>query len=300
MPPQPQPVSHAVPVPQPSPTVSWDPYPARPGYDVQIRPVARRPRTWPGVVALVLVVLLLGVAGAEGYWIYQLQGRLTEANQRVDAGQAADQERLDGLDRRAGELEKQLGKTFDSAAIAAAAVPSVFRVTAGDFSGTAFAVGRPTSSGGTHLFTNFHVIEQVYDRGDREVFLERRDQRFPAKILKVDEDQDLALLETTGKFTALATATEKIASGEPIVVVGAPLGLTDSVTTGVVSAFRKFPDWPGEMMQFDAAINPGNSGGPVINAQKQVVGIATAKARETEGISLAVPIATACAALGVC
>jgi S1-C subfamily serine protease len=295
----------AVPVPRPpqqwsippAAPITWDPYPVQPA-----RPPdpPRRPRTWPGIVALVFAVLLLGVAAGEGYWIYQLQERLAQADERDEAGQASDRERIDGLDRRASELEKELGKAFDPAAVAAAVLPSVFRVVAGDFSGTAFAVGRPTASGGTHLFTNYHVVRQVYERGDREVFIERRDQRFPADITKVDKDQDLALLETDGKFAALATATQKVSSGEQIVVIGAPLGLEDSVTTGVVSAFRKFPDYPGEMMQFDAAINPGNSGGPVINSQKQVVGIATAKARETEGIGLAVPIATACAVLGVC
>jgi len=281
-----------------APPSSWDPYPQRPVYDAPVK--TKRPRTWPGVVALVFVVLLLGVAGGQGYWIFQLQEQLRDANARVDEGQANDRDRFDVLDRRAGDLEKELGKAFDPAAVAAATLPSVFRVIAGDLSGTAFAVGKPTSGGGTHLFTNYHVVKQVWDRGDREVFVERRDQRFPARITKVDTEQDLALLEAEQKFTALATATERVKSGEQIVVVGAPLGLEDSVTTGVVSAFRKLPDWPGEMMQFDAAINPGNSGGPVINGQKQVVGIATAKARETEGIGLAVPIATACSALGVC
>ena len=296
-----------VPVPRPpqqwgGPQSAWDPYHGRSAFDAPAREPEppRRRRTWPGTVALVFVVLLLGVAGGEGYWIYQLQERLAQTDERDEAGQAADRERLDRLDRRAGELEKELGRAFDPAAVAAAVLPSVFRVVAGDFSGTAFAVGRPTASGGTHLFTNYHVVKQVYERGDREVFIERRDQRFPADITKIDKDQDLALLETDGKFTALATATQRVSSGEPIVVVGAPLGLEDSVTTGVVSAFRKFPDYPGEMMQFDAAINPGKSGGPVINSQKQVVGIATAKPRETEGIGLAVPIGTACATLAVC
>jgi S1-C subfamily serine protease len=54
------------------------------------------------------------------------------------------------------------------------------------------------------------------------------------------------------------------------------------------------------MIQFDAPINPGNSGGPVINSAKQVVGVATAKAENAEGIGLAVPIKTACDAFKVC
>ncbi len=83
-------------------------------------------------------------------------------------------------------------------------------------------------------------------------------------------------------------------------MVGAPLGLTDSVTTGVVSAVRKIEDAESPMIQFSAPINPGNSGGPVINSAKQVVGIATAKAVDAEGIGLAVPITVACREFKIC
>jgi len=82
-------------------------------------------------------------------------------------------------------------------------------------------------------------------------------------------------------------------------VVGAPLGLEDTVTTGVVSAYRP-SDPDGQSIQFDAPINPGNSGGPVVNAGEEVVGLATAKARDAEGIGLAVSISFACDAFKVC
>jgi putative serine protease PepD len=82
-------------------------------------------------------------------------------------------------------------------------------------------------------------------------------------------------------------------------VVGAPLGLEDTVTTGVVSAYRQEDDGP--TIQFDAPINPGNSGGPVVSADEEVLGLATAKAKDAEGIGLAIPIKTACDAFsGVC
>jgi len=83
------------------------------------------------------------------------------------------------------------------------------------------------------------------------------------------------------------------------VVVGAPLGLEDTVTTGVVSAYRP-DDSEGPTIQFDAPINPGNSGGPVVNSADEVIGLATAKARDAEGIGLAVPIKTACDTFKVC
>src|SRR5262249_48604742 len=159
-----------------------------------------------------------------------------------------------------------------------------------DFSGTAFVikVDGDTSS----LLTNYHVISALYEGGGRTVSLVHDSQRYSAQVVKVDSGNDLALLRADEKFPALAAVTEDVVPGAPGVVVGAPLGLAQSVSTGVVSAIRS--DIPGEhgrtYIQFSAPINPGNSGGPVVNAQKQVVGIASAKAADAEGIGLAIPI----------
>ncbi|SCL47744.1 Trypsin-like peptidase domain-containing protein [Micromonospora eburnea] len=252
------------------------------------------------VVALALAGVLAVVAGVQAYQIYRLDSRLAATDRRLAEAQGADGRRLDGLETRAEALEKQAGAAFNPEAVASAVLPSVFRVRAGDFTGTAFAIGKPPSGGGTTLLTNFHVVESVYDGGGRKVFLERTGQRFEATIVKVEKDKDLAQLRTTARFTGLVAAAASVRSGQQIVVVGAPLGLQDSVTTGVVSAFRKDEDGSGPVIQFDAPINPGNSGGPVINGSKEVVGIATAKARDAEGIGLAVPIKTACDTFKIC
>jgi S1-C subfamily serine protease len=261
---------------------------------------SRRP-SWPGVTALVLVAILLGVVGFQAYQINRLSDRLGDADLRLAEAQASDDGRLDELEGRAGVLEEQAGNVFNPEAISSAVLPSVFRVRAGSFTGTAFAVGEPAADGGTNLFTNYHVVESVWDSGGRQVFLERTDQRFPATIVKVDKGNDVAQLRTDNKFDGLSTAAAEVKSGQQIIVVGAPLGLADTVTTGVVStAARKLEDGSGTRIQFDAPINPGNSGGPVINGSKQVVGIATAKARDAEGIGLAVPIKTACDEFKIC
>jgi putative serine protease PepD len=262
--------------------------------------VRTRRLAWPGVTALLLVLALLAVVGVQAYQLNRLTERLGRAEHRTAEAQAADRVRFDGLERRAEALEKQAGNVFNPEAISSAVLPSVFRVRAGDFTGTAFAVGKPAGGGGTNLFTNFHVVESVWDGGGRQVFLERTDQRFPATIVKIDKANDVAQLQTAGKFSGLVTASQAVKSGQQIVVVGAPLGLEDSVTTGVVSAFRKSEDGSGPVIQFDAPINPGNSGGPVINGAKQVVGIASAKARDAEGIGLAIPIAVACGGFKIC
>ncbi|WP_157528222.1 S1C family serine protease, partial [Micromonospora rosaria] len=244
-----------------------------------------------------LVAVLLPVAGFQAYQIHQLTGRANDLGQRLEEAQGTDNSRLESLEGRAEALERQ---TFNPEDIAAVVLPSVFRVRAGNSTGTAFAVGEPASGGGTNLFTNYHVVESLWSFGGRQVFLERTDQRFPATIVAVDEANDVAHLRTTEKFDGLVAAPDEVRSGQQIVVVGAPLGLEDSVTTGVVSAFRRADGTSGPMIQFDAPINPGNSGGPVINGAKEVVGIATAKARNAEGIGLAVPIKTACDGFDIC
>ncbi|TYB37400.1 trypsin-like serine protease [Micromonospora sp. AP08] len=281
----------------PGQPMSGPAYPGQPPVGQPER--AGRGRGLP-VVALVLAGVLALVAGVQAYQIHRLDDRLAATDRRLAEAQGADAGRLDGLEERAGVLEKQAGAAFNPEAVASAVLPSVFRVRAGQFTGTAFAIGKAPSGGGTTLLTNFHVVESVFAAGERKVFLERTDQRFEATIVQVDKDKDLAHLRTTAKFTGLVAARTPVKSGQQIVVVGAPLGLQDSVTTGVVSAFRKDEGGSGPVIQFDAPINPGNSGGPVINGAKEVVGIATAKARDAEGIGLAVPIKTACDRFKLC
>ncbi len=253
-------------------------------------------------VLAVFVVVLFLVAGGEGFYLYDLNNRLDAANRHI-AADAADESKTDSaLQARIKALEKATAGSLDSTAVATAVLPSVFRVDAGDFTGTAFAVGKAPSGGGTDLLTNYHVVQSIYEKGTRQAALERDGQRFPVKIIQVDTKNDLALLESTENFHRLTTAAAQVEPGSPIVVIGAPLGLAQSVTTGVVSAVRN--DFPGEggktFIQFDAPINPGNSGGPVVNAQKQVVGIASAKAQDAEGIGLAIPISVACHSFTIC
>ena len=95
--------------------------------------------------------------------------------------------------------------------------------------------------------------------------------------------------------------------GDEIFAVGNPLGLTGSMSAGVISGFcRRFKDGDRSLdglVQFDAAVNPGNSGGPLLNRRGQVIGIVTGLVNPTDhetfiGIGFAVPINVAAAAAG--
>ncbi|HET6531961.1 MAG TPA: S1C family serine protease [Actinoplanes sp.] len=273
------------------------PRPARamppPAYALAPAPEPAAGRTGRTRLATALIVVALVLVAGWQTW------RLDRDNDHLAAVLATERDRAAALDQRTEKLEQQLAGVFDPEAISSSVLPSVFRVRAGGFTGTAFAIGDQAGRGQVNLLTNFHVVEGVWKSGDRSVTLERGGDRIPASIVKVSRGKDLALLRAARDVKGLRPSTVEVKPGQQILVVGAPLGLEDSVTTGVVSAYRP-GDADGQSIQFDAPINPGNSGGPVVNASDEVVGLATAKARDAEGIGLAVSIKTACQTFKVC
>ena len=155
---------------------------------------------------------------------------------------------------------------------------------------------------GTDLLTNYHVVEGLWTQGQRTATIDHDNQRFPVQVVRVDPENDLALLHSTEKFPRLAAATGQVVPGMPIVVIGAPRGFEQSVSSGVVSALRTdIPESAGKtFIQFDAASNPGNSGSPVVNAQKQVIGVVRGNLNGP-GLNYAIPISVACRSFdGIC
>jgi S1-C subfamily serine protease len=130
-----------------------------------------------------------------------------------------------------------------------------------------------------------------------------------ATVLVTKPESDIAVLapDRLPDLVVPAVMAGPPPVGDAVYAVGNPLGLTHSLTAGVVSATeRSIPTGRGELsglIQFDAAVNPGNSGGPLLNRAGQVVGIVTALANPANqdffvGIGFAVPIATAGGAAG--
>jgi S1-C subfamily serine protease len=249
-------------------------------------------------IAMVLTVLLLGVVVLQTFFLMDLNDKYDKLRADAQTQRTAAEERNNALEERTKELERRAGNTLDTQAVAGTVLPSVFRVTSSVGIGTGFAFGKEPPEGGSYVITNYHVIDRVWTSGQRQVTLEQQNRRFTATIVKVDEGADLALLTSPDKFPTLQSAAEPAKPGLPVVVVGSPLGLEDSVTSGVVSALRTTA--AGPVLQFDAPVNPGNSGGPVVNAQGQVVGVVNAKLNNAEGISLGIPVAVVCETLGIC
>jgi putative serine protease PepD len=271
-----------------------DPRPLPDGAVAYVVPEEPRPprRRAAAVLVLGAAVLVLAVIGVQAWQLERLGSRL-------DTTQEAFAQAVAARDQRTAGLEDQLARSFNPETVSSAVLPSVFRVRAGNVTGSAFAVGTPTKDG-TNLLTNYHVVDGVWDDGGRQVTLERGTEKLTARIIAVDADTDVAHLRITQQIAGLELTSTTVKPGQPVLVAGAPLGLEDTITTGVVSAIRNDKGEP-PVVQFSAPINPGNSGGPVVNAAREVVGIATAKARNAEGIGLAVPIEEACKQLkGLC
>jgi serine protease Do len=144
------------------------------------------------------------------------------------------------------------------------------------------------------IITNNHVIE-----GATSVKVHLNDRDYPAQVKGFDKATDIALLKIDAgqplRYLELGDS-DATRVGDWVMVIGNPLNLDRTVTTGVVSAKGRsigISDTSFEnFIQTDAAINFGNSGGPLVNMQGQVVAIATAINYGAENIGFAVPVNT--------
>jgi serine protease Do len=150
-----------------------------------------------------------------------------------------------------------------------------------------------------YIATNNHVVEDAKE-GGIEVVL--HDQiRVRAKLIGTDPSTDLAVIKIDMKdLTAAALGnSENVHVGEWVLAIGNPLGLTSTVTAGIVSAIGRNINIIQDsyrienFIQTDAAINPGNSGGALVNMSGEVIGINTAIATTNaryQGYGFAVPV----------
>jgi putative serine protease PepD len=164
-------------------------------------------------------------------------------------------------------------------------IPSVVTIAATGSSGSGTGSGEVIRSDG-YILTNNHVISVAAHGGSVEVLF-ADGQTAPATITGRDPQTDLAVLKVQVshelKVISLGSSSS-VKVGEPVVAIGAPLGLSGTVTSGIVSALDRTVEVPGEAdktallvsaLQTDAAINPGNSGGALVNCDGQLVGVPT-------------------------
>ena len=185
-------------------------------------------------------------------------------------------------------------------------IPSVVTIAATGSGGSGTGSGEVIRSDG-YILTNNHVISIAAHGGSVQVLFSDG-QTEPATITGRDPQTDLAVLHVQPahelKVISLGSSVS-VKVGEPVVAIGAPLGLSGTVTSGIVSALDRTVEVPGEndrsallvsAIQTDAAINPGNSGGALVNCAGQLVGVPTAGATVpgsgggSIGLGFAIPV----------
>jgi putative serine protease PepD len=257
-------------------------------FAVPARPSERPARTgmagwvWPVVAAVALVVGLLGGA---------LGGSLVEALTDDDVAGMTD----GGLDDVDLEDRAPLDKPGSVSRVAQTVLPSSVQILAeldgveGGATGSGFVLDR-----NGHVVTNNHVIESAAENDGPIEVVDHEGNTHSATVVGRSAVYDLAVLHVTGAEDlkpAKLGHSRKLRVGEPVVAIGSPLGLSATVTSGIVSALNR-PVSTGNSgdqssyinaVQTDAAINPGNSGGPLVNLTGEVVGVNSAIATNGGG-----------------
>ncbi|MFF1518819.1 trypsin-like peptidase domain-containing protein [Streptomyces sp. NPDC058305] len=231
----------------------------------------RRRRTRRTLVlgAVVLALVSGGVGGVVGAYLQRNEGVT-----KVELPQAA---------------EEAPGRPSDSVAgIAAHALPSVVTLhvkgSEEEGTGTGFVL-----DGRGHILTNNHVIEPAGDSGEISVTFSGGETA-KAKLVGHDSGYDLAVVKVTGVsgLTPMPLGnSDSVQVGDPVVAIGAPFDLANTVTSGIISAKERPITAGGEKgdgtdvsyvdaLQTDAPINPGNSGGPLLDSRARVIGINSA------------------------
>ncbi|MGP8299303.1 S1C family serine protease [Streptomyces inhibens] len=272
--PQPHPQPHPQ-APPPTPHGAWQQYdpwsaPLQGGPVVPPPPGVRRGRRGVLIAGAVALALLAGgVGGGIGAYV-ERYGGINDIK----------------LPQAAGD---EGGRKPDSVAgIAQTALPGVVtlhvRGNAEQGTGTGFVLDRQG-----HILTNNHVVEPAGTGGEISVTFSGG-QTAKAKVVGQDGGYDLAVVQVEG-VSGLRPLTlgnsDSVQVGDPVVAIGAPYDLANTVTSGIISAKQRPITAGGEKgdgsdisyvdaLQTDAPINPGNSGGPLVDAKARVIGINSA------------------------
>jgi S1-C subfamily serine protease len=138
-------------------------------------------------------------------------------------------------------------------------------------------------TGDGYFITNFHVVKDA-----RKVKVKNGDAVYPASVVQVDEDSDLALLKVSGEFKPIGISTNDAELGESVFTIGFPdillQGTAPKFTDGKISSLAGIRDDP-KNYQISVPIQPGNSGGPLVDMNGNVVGVIVAKLNDVAALS---------------
>ena len=256
------------------------------------QPTPATPRFSPAIMIGAGVILAL-VAGLIGGFI---GGSLTSNSANSSTGSSS-----------SGSGRTSTLSVCDATGVSTTVLPSLVEISVKNGRTGATGSGSVIDSAG-HILTNNHVIELGDNGGTVTVDISRGKSNLPATIVGRDPLTDVAVIKVGGDAGALSPIgigkSASLAVGQPVVALGSPIGLTDTVTAGIVSALGRVvnvgsSDNPSVLIgaiQTDAAINPGNSGGPMVDCSGKQVGINSAGASPgnasggSVGLNFAIPM----------
>lgn len=184
-------------------------------------------------------------------------------------------------------LEKLMpSKEFSAEDIYEMVAPSVVEITAWTSSTTNTGTGFFWNNEGT-VITNYHVIKGCISA---RITLANGQEYKVNKVLGYSENKDIAILSTDCKESkSLVIRNNEIHTGEVVYAIGSSLGLTGSLSNGIVSSASRNING-NTYIQTTAPLSHGNSGGPLVDSKGQVIGITSATLSEGQNINFAIPI----------
>ncbi|HEX4455197.1 MAG TPA: trypsin-like peptidase domain-containing protein [Kofleriaceae bacterium] len=251
------------------------------------------------ILTKVLAILLLLVAGALVYTVYQQRHGTTvhyvSAEPRPIAQRPDDKL---GADEQAtidvfGKFSRSVVHVTSLATRRDQITMDVTQIPQGTGSGFVWDLDG-------HIVTNFHVVQE----GDAASVTLNDGSTYPAQIVGTAPDKDLAVLHIDAPPSKLLPLpvgqSANLKVGQKVLAIGNPFGLDQTLTTGVISGLgREIKSVSGrpisDVIQTDASINPGNSGGPLLDSSGRLIGINTAiysPSGANAGIGFAVPVDT--------
>lgn len=149
-----------------------------------------------------------------------------------------------------------------------------------------------------YIVTNHHVIADMVDKkyeGYSRLYIklaEDPETRIPAKVVGYDSIIDLAILkaEIDAPYVFSLGSSRDLKVGDKVFAIGSPLGLENTLTSGIISSTDRRLFASGTVFQIDAAVNSGNSGGPMIDEHGRVQGVVFAGVPMYQGLNFAIPV----------
>ncbi|MGC9537061.1 trypsin-like peptidase domain-containing protein [Streptomyces sp. UG1] len=245
------------------------------------QPAPKSGRGRGGLLAGVLIAALVagGVGGGLGYTLAKNDN--TTSSTTVSASDSG------------GSIKRDPGTV---AGVAAKALPSTVTIQAESSAGEGgTGTGFVFDTEG-HIVTNNHVVADAVDGGKLTATFPNG-KKYDAEVVGHAQGYDVAVIRLKNAPSGLKPLTlgdsDKVAVGDSTIAIGAPFGLSNTVTTGIISAKNRpvaSSDGRGSnasymsALQTDASINPGNSGGPLLDAQGNVIGINSAIQSAANGL----------------